>query len=196
MTALTETERSVLAAFADGDTAHVIAKDFGLAPSAVRGLLHRTCAFDEDRARALLNGHSTPNSGVIPSPTPSKSATPAEPPTRSPTVTQPSPTPPAKPPAKRPKPTVSLEVYRELDYWTSRGYIKAIDDGTTGRHRQWSIEERDVGLLLARLVTAGLTTTAAGHAARNELQLLDPHIRLILDDQPGDDYQPRHAVRP
>lgn len=67
--------------------------------------------------------------------------------------------------------------YRQLDYWTTKGFITSSPvNGTTpkanpgiGRMRIWTGREATTALMFARLVRAGFTPTAAagiaGHLA-------------------------------
>jgi hypothetical protein len=45
--------------------------------------------------------------------------------------------------------------YRQLDYWSRRGFIETKHPGY-GRHRQWDPAEVERTVMLARLVHAGL----------------------------------------
>lgn len=57
--------------------------------------------------------------------------------------------------------------YRQLDYWTRRGYLKPGNAGAgSGHWRRWSAEERAVAAMMARLIAAGLTVEAAHKVAR------------------------------
>lgn len=197
--ALTDAERGILQAYATGGTVVEIARDHGLQPSAVRGLLYRTCDFDLRRAQLVLDGtpgdpppvqapRPVPPPAPAPKPTPPTVDTPA----RAKPATQPSRTPRAKP-AKQVLDETGL-TYRVLDFWTTRGYLHADQNSPgSGRSRRWSPEEQAVARLMSRLVDAGLTPMGAHHAARNDLQLLDPGIRIVLDDE-ADDKPGRHRA--
>lgn len=196
--ALTDLEQGALRMWAAGDSVVAIAREYDIPASSIRGLLHRCCDFDRNRAERILNGGAGPAPVKPPAP-PAPPAKPA-PPTAAlapPPVVQAATKPPApssKPPAPRPAPaalpaaiTAQLEVtYRVLDYWTSRGYIQADENRPgSGRKRTWSPAEQKVAQLMARLCQAGLTPAGAHHAARNNLHTLDAGVRIVLDEHPS-----------
>jgi DNA-binding transcriptional MerR regulator len=75
--------------------------------------------------------------------------------------------------------------YRQLDYWTRRGYLHALNAGHgAGSVRQWSAFERLIASWIGRLTAAGLTLDAAARVARtarNGTCELAPGIRITLD---------------
>ena len=57
--------------------------------------------------------------------------------------------------------------YRQLDYWTRRGYLRPdVPDVGTGYVRTWPREECDVARLMQRLIRAGLSVSKAAKVAR------------------------------
>jgi DNA-binding transcriptional MerR regulator len=75
--------------------------------------------------------------------------------------------------------------YRRLDYWTTRGYLKADQAKPgTGSKRTWSPVELAVARLMVRLVDdAGLNVEAAHRIARGTRELA-PGITIIVADEP------------
>jgi hypothetical protein len=64
--------------------------------------------------------------------------------------------------------TAAGPTYRQLDWWTRKGYLKVVNDGCgSGYARQWSATERAAAATMARLVAAGLTVQAAHRVARS-----------------------------
>ena len=64
---------------------------------------------------------------------------------------------------------IPLPTYRQLDTWTRGGLIKATFQGDHhGRYRDWSDPERDVALLVARLVSVGFSVELAFQLARTK----------------------------
>lgn len=77
--------------------------------------------------------------------------------------------------------------YRQLDYWTTLGYLQVVGDPTpgSGRPRRWPVEEVDIALLMLRLIEAGLGLSVAARVARDGRHHLAPGIRLVIDqDEP------------
>jgi DNA-binding transcriptional MerR regulator len=70
--------------------------------------------------------------------------------------------------------------YRQLDYWTTRGYIVAYESNPgSGRAREWQHGELELAALMAKLVRHGMTVPAAAklvrerqHVAREVLAVL------------------------
>lgn len=60
--------------------------------------------------------------------------------------------------------------YRQLDYWTRRGYLRS--DGNpmpgSGRPRTWSEHEVAIARAMVRLIGCGFTVSAAARLARDE----------------------------
>jgi hypothetical protein len=79
--------------------------------------------------------------------------------------------------------------YRKLDWWVRCGYLRPVASTRpglaatpgSGYQRLFTPEEAAVAVLMARLVRAGLTTTAALAAARGQREL-GPGIRLVLEE--------------
>ena len=62
--------------------------------------------------------------------------------------------------------------YRQLDWWTRRGYLKPDHDwegrhSGTGTPREWMQEECRVAMAMGRLVQAGLRVDVAHRVARS-----------------------------
>lgn len=57
--------------------------------------------------------------------------------------------------------------YRQLDYWTTSGHLVAHAGRGSGHPRRWTEHERDVAIVMARLVAAGIPLTAAAVYARD-----------------------------
>lgn len=83
--------------------------------------------------------------------------------------------------------------FRQLDYWTRKGYLTSVDGGRgSGSQRHWSEQERDVARVMLRLMKAmGSTATAAGYVARVLVTLnvesvaLDRGMFVHVDLPPG-----------
>ena len=72
--------------------------------------------------------------------------------------------------------------YRQLDYWTARGYLTADDQHPgTGRNRTWNDGELAVAAQMLRLTGAGLTVAAAARVARGDSELA-PGIRVLVEE--------------
>jgi hypothetical protein len=58
--------------------------------------------------------------------------------------------------------------YRQLDHWTTRGYLRTYSQSKpgTGSTREWLTGEDQVAANMARLVTIGLEVLVAAHVAR------------------------------
>lgn len=57
--------------------------------------------------------------------------------------------------------------YRQLDYWTRRGYLRPDNAGCgSGRQRRWSAAEQRICTLIIRLCRAGLDLGRAAEVAR------------------------------
>lgn len=69
---------------------------------------------------------------------------------------------------------------RKVDYWTTRGYIHAVERATTksGFPRQWPIAERDIAREMERLVTAGITVEVAAVVARAVIETGMPEASI------------------
>jgi hypothetical protein len=61
--------------------------------------------------------------------------------------------------------------YRQLDYWTRRGYLNPGGNPGYGHPRTWPPGELAVAERMARAVRAGLTPYAAHRAARGTTDL-------------------------
>jgi DNA-binding transcriptional MerR regulator len=64
--------------------------------------------------------------------------------------------------------TAAAEIsYRQLDYWTRRGYLRPdVPDPGSGAIQTWSREECDVARLMQRLIHAGLSVSKSARVAR------------------------------
>jgi DNA-binding transcriptional MerR regulator len=72
--------------------------------------------------------------------------------------------------------------FRQLDYWTSRGYLHADNASPgTGNHRYWSGDELRVAITMRRLVDAGLGPATAARVARGEAEI-GPGIRVTVEE--------------
>jgi hypothetical protein len=104
----------------------------------------------------------------------------------------------------RTSPTGPFEglTYRQLDYWTRVGYLRAADPTPgTGQAREWPEMEVVVAALMLRLLQAGLVLAVAARVAREQSYDLDGHlalrggIHLDLDPSPADTPTPtRHRI--
>jgi DNA-binding transcriptional MerR regulator len=57
--------------------------------------------------------------------------------------------------------------YRQLDHWTTRGYLRADEPSPgSGNHRTWSPAEIGVAVEIQRLTGAGLSLPTAAAVAR------------------------------
>lgn len=62
--------------------------------------------------------------------------------------------------------------YRQLDYWTRRGYLKAEDPTPgSGHSRTWLEDEQVIAARMLRLISCGFTVEAAARIARDETDL-------------------------
>lgn len=70
--------------------------------------------------------------------------------------------------------------YRQLDYWTTTGYLRAdLPDGTgSGHARYYPLNEVRIARLMRRLIEAGLTVDVAANVARNRIESPKPVIDL------------------
>lgn len=59
--------------------------------------------------------------------------------------------------------------YRQLDYWSTRGYLRVGSPGS-GRPRSYPESERQVAIWMFRLIQAGFTTQAAAEIARQHVE--------------------------
>jgi hypothetical protein len=153
---LTRQERGVLTSFLAGMAAHQIADEQIMTASSVRGILHRTCNFEPDAARALLGLDEA--------------------------TTERAPTP--QPPKSLPTQTNGHDLgltYRQLDYWTRNGLLKA-DNQTpgSGNRRTWAPGELAVAVLIGRLVDAGISLRVAHDIARGRREI-GPGITIKID---------------
>lgn len=71
--------------------------------------------------------------------------------------------------------------YRQLDYWTNKGYLYSTNSGCgSGHERHWPDSELRVAATMRRLVEAGLTVKAAHTVARGGSELA-PGVRVLVD---------------
>ena len=67
--------------------------------------------------------------------------------------------------------------YRQLDYWTSKGYLHAdANNPGSGNHRNFDGDEVSVAWLMAQFVRAGMRPHAAADLARTELDAPIPYV--------------------
>jgi DNA-binding transcriptional MerR regulator len=81
--------------------------------------------------------------------------------------------------------------YRMLDYWTTRGFLKAaIANPGSGKRRTWSDDELATAARMVRLISCGFTVAKAAEIARGRtgyaswLSLGDGIHLLIYENQP------------
>lgn len=77
--------------------------------------------------------------------------------------------------------------YRQLDFWTTRGYLRAdVASPGSGRNRTWPQSEVRVAELMVHLTDAGVTVEAAARIARNPATGAEELRRLAdrLEGQP------------
>jgi len=78
--------------------------------------------------------------------------------------------------------------YRQLDFWTKKGYLRCKAPGS-GYAREFSSEEKRVAELMGHLVRAGITPKCASRYARNMLaksslvMTLGRGVYLKLDEE-------------
>ena len=74
--------------------------------------------------------------------------------------------------------------YRQLDYWTVRGYLQVLGHPSpgTGRYRRWPVAELGIASLILRLIKSGLELAMAARVARDGRHELAPGIRLSIDE--------------
>lgn len=61
--------------------------------------------------------------------------------------------------------------YRQLDYWTNRGFLRSTNTATgRGRPRQYHRVEQHVAAVMARLTAGGIPATAAAVYARDYVE--------------------------
>lgn len=70
--------------------------------------------------------------------------------------------------------------YRQLDYWTRNGWLRAVEDAPgSGGRREWRPGEKRVAALMLRLISAGFVPEAAHKIARSEGVIeLAPGVRV------------------
>lgn len=56
--------------------------------------------------------------------------------------------------------------YRQLDYWTQRGYLSAEGIAGRGNRREWSPREVTVAGVMHHLIAAGIEASVAAELAR------------------------------
>lgn len=69
--------------------------------------------------------------------------------------------------------------YRQLVYWTDRGYLHPAA-GSTLRSRSWPASEVPVAATMRRLVAAGLPPAVAARVARGDTEIA-PGVRVTVD---------------
>ncbi|MEV3927184.1 MerR family transcriptional regulator [Actinomadura coerulea] len=78
--------------------------------------------------------------------------------------------------------------YRQLDRWTSAGYLRATQAGEGAGHaRDYSAEEVRVAALMVRLHGAGLNVASSHRAARalaaGRSAVLAPGVEVVVHDE-------------
>jgi hypothetical protein len=72
--------------------------------------------------------------------------------------------------------------FRQLDYWTTHGYLEAEEPNPgSGHRRTWSGTELRIAAEIVRLTSAGLTTASAARVARETVS----HDSSYVDLAPG-----------
>jgi DNA-binding transcriptional MerR regulator len=72
--------------------------------------------------------------------------------------------------------------YRQLDYWTRRGYITPENSRYhSGIEREWSRAELGVALRMGRLITAGLSAEVAARVAREGCGRLEIAPGIVIE---------------
>lgn len=56
--------------------------------------------------------------------------------------------------------------YRQVDHWTRAGYLQAAGGFGTGHARRWPTIERDIAVVMHRLVRVGIPPKVAHRVAR------------------------------
>jgi DNA-binding transcriptional MerR regulator len=75
--------------------------------------------------------------------------------------------------------SVSGLTYRQLDYWTSRGLIRADENSPgSGHPRAWSDREMAIARVILRLTDAGVSLRVAAAAARSAVENADTSVEL------------------
>jgi hypothetical protein len=71
--------------------------------------------------------------------------------------------------------------YRQLTYWTSKGWLRPINPGCgSGYNYEFTADEVRVALLMGRLVRAAIAPKAAHRVARGETVLAEG-IEIVID---------------
>lgn len=68
--------------------------------------------------------------------------------------------------------------YRQLDYWTRRGYLQPVPGNTSGLPRAWPRIEVQVAAKMVALIEAGLTAEAAADVARCSVTEHTDRVRI------------------
>lgn len=76
-------------------------------------------------------------------------------------------------------PEIEGLTYRQLDYWTTKGYLHPLHGTGSGIARVWPDEELAVARMMARLVGAGLTLALAARVARGEEDVA-PGVKVLV----------------
>lgn len=74
---------------------------------------------------------------------------------------------------------------RQLNYWTTRGYLNPEGSGGSGNRYLWPPGEVRIAKTMKALVDADINPVGAARAARNNL-ILAPGIRIVLYDAAED----------
>ncbi len=76
--------------------------------------------------------------------------------------------------------------YRQLDHWTTRGWLKVVGDAKpgTGNARSWLVGEDRVAGIMVRLTDAGIKPDVAEQIARGHHEI-GPGIVVMVDGMDG-----------
>jgi hypothetical protein len=75
---------------------------------------------------------------------------------------------------------VTGATFRQLDFWTRKGWLRPDGGVGTGYSRDFGGDEIRVAKVMARLVNAGVSPEAAHRAARGDGELA-PGVRVDVD---------------
>ena len=73
--------------------------------------------------------------------------------------------------------------YRQLDYWTTKGHLRAVGQGNpaSGAQRRWPLAELWVAAVMVALTRGGFDPAAAERVARHPHLEVVPGVRLHVD---------------
>lgn len=72
--------------------------------------------------------------------------------------------------------------YRQLDYWVRQGWLRPeYPHAGSGTRREWTNDELDVAVRMAKLVKAGLAHDIAANVARKGSEAwLSPNVKVVI----------------